>query len=453
MGFISTADAHESRTTVIYISGVCRHWRHAALACHTLWQCVAFSTTSNSSMECATHFLDLSGVSPLFLYASGNLLSTSQGSRPISATALHLFQMISINTSRLYACHLFAPPSQLCGFWGSPAPSLRYLFVYGGGKDGDRRMSTENMSNLQTLWLVDCGMPTLNSHQNLTTLVLRNYCSRRPSLRHFLRSLNGLPRLRHLTLHRFFGFPAGHSSQQCVALTHLRTLRLEFCETSLILNHLDLPPAIAMSIIHDRFSPSDHILSCLPQGSGGSSIPWESRYIEITLFTSHREYSVFTNDRTGTRTSLQVPVSQFMRRDAWLFESLNAVVSFPQFLSVCSLKLRTDVRRVPWSTWFSRLPELTHLDVDCTDWVSLFNALMMKGPDRGQSLCTTVTSLSLEMGPAATEINRAHLLKCICYLVRVTPPLKRISLYTESWDLLREDPLLVALIHSSGKFS
>ena len=437
---------------MIYVSGVCQRWRRAALACHILWQCVVFSTSSESSMKCATSFLRSSGASPIFLYAAGNLLPAPWVC-PISDTALHLFQMISANAPRLHTCHLFAPPSQLCGFWNTCTPSLRYLFIYGGGRDGNRRMSTENMPNLQTLWLVDCGIPSFNDHQNLTTLVLRNYCSRKPTLPRFLRSLDGLPKLRHLTLHRFYGFQRPLPSQPCVMLSHLRTLNLEYCDTSLILNHVTLPPTITVTINHDRVSPTDTILSCLPQGSGGSGIPWEPRYIEIALFTSNQEYSVFINDRIGTRTSLQVPVSRFMRQDTWLFKSLKAVVLFPPFSSVRSLKLLTDVRCVPWSMWLSRLPELTHLDVDCTDWVSLFNALMMKEPVGGLSLRARVTSLSIDMGPADTEANGAHFIKCIGYLVHVKPPLERITLVTGSWELLREDPLWVALVRSSGTFS
>jgi hypothetical protein len=450
-GLVSTADAYESRTTVIYISAICRRWRHVARTCPLLWQCVVFSVASDSSMECATSFMKFSRTSPLFLYVSGNLLSTSPSSRPTSAPALHLFQTISANTYRLYACHLIAPPSELCRFWGPFLPSLRHIFIYGDGQGDNHAIFTRNTPNLQTLWLVDCGMPSLNNPQNLTMLDLTNhYAPARPSLRHFLQSLDGFPRIRYLALHRFYGFLTTPPSERCIPLTQLRTLKLEFCDTLLILSHLDLPPAITISIIHDRFSPADSILSCFPQGRSGNSIAWEPRYIEIALFTSHQEYSVFIDDRTGTRTSLRAPISQFMRQDPWLFECFKTIVSFPPFFSVCSLKLRTDVRCVPWSAWLPRLPELAHLDVGCTDWVSLFNALMVRRTDGGQPLHARTTSLSLEMCPADTNTNRTHLKTCIGYLVRIDPPLKQIVLVTGSWELLREEPSWALLVHSSG---
>lgn len=448
---VSFEDAYNSKSTAIYISGVCQRWRRAALACPSLWQCVAFSMASDSSMECAAVFLKLSGGSPLFLFASGTF---PRSSRQIPAMARRLFQNISAHVPRLYACHLFAPPLELRRIWTNPAPNLRRLFIQGDGRDCDHAaIFPGDISHVETLWLADCGLPPLNSLRNLTTLDLGNryHGSGRLSLRRFLRALEGAPRIRRLILRRFYGLFAATPFPQCVALTQLLTLELEFCDTFLILSHLNLPPAVSVTVNHDRFSPTETIVSCFPRGTDGSNFLSGSRHIDVELFTAHTEYSLFISTQSGSLTLLRARVSRFMREDAWLCRSLEALHSFPPLSTVRSLGIHTDTRHIPWSVALSRLPRLSHLDVRCIDWTSLFNALMARNLDKTNS---RIRSLSLEMDPGCNRASHAHLKACVDYLVHLDPPLERISLTAQSWERIqREDPSWATLAHSSGMFS
>ena len=438
--------------TVLCISGVCKRWNRAALACPSLWQYVAFSTASRSSMGRASTFLKRSGESPLFLYASGVHSRSSGASFPISATARHLFQLISTETYRLYACHLVSPPLELRMVLINPAPNLRHLFIRGDGKDYCRAITFQNTPRIETLSLAGCGMRSLNLLESLTTLDIGNYSfSGRLSLRRLLQALEATPRLRHLTLRRFFNFSAPVYFHQCVPMTQLRTIGLEFCDTVFILSHLALPPAVSVVINHDRFLPTDTIVSCFPPSSNRGSFLPGSRHIDIELFSGHPEYSLFVDARSGSRVSLRARVHHFMREDAWLLRSLEALPSSPLFSSVHSLTIRTDVRHIPWSGLLFQLARLSHLDVLCSDWAPLFNGLMAKHLDGVQRTRSGITTLSLGMDPQFNNFDHSHLRACVCRLIRADPPLERISLMTQTWEQMkREDPFWETLVHSVG---
>jgi len=454
MEFVSRiTDAYASKSTVIYISGVSQRWRRAALAYPLLWQSVAFSTASDSSMECATTFLKLSGGSPLFLFVSGSFPLASRKPRPVSVIARNLFQSISVNVSRLFVCNLLAPPLELRRTWTGHAPNLRHLSIQGDGQDLGHSMGFGDVPNLETLWLADCGIPSFVCPQNLTVLDLGNYHSSRgfSSLHRFLQTLEGVPRIRHLTLRRFYDLSVAMPPPRLVVLSQLRTLELEFCDTHLILTHLYVPPTASTTISHDRFSPADSIISCFPQSKGRSCLLSGSRYIDVTLFAADEEYSLSVTTQSGSRTLLRTRVLGFMREETWLLQSLDALCSFPSLSSVWSLGLRTDVQRIPWLNMLSQLPGLSHLDVRCTDWISLFNALMARNLDKTQQIHSRVRTISLDIDPACNSVSYAHLKACVDYLIHLEPPLERIALATQAWEhVRRDDPSWDALVHSLG---
>lgn len=402
-------------------------------------------------MDCATAFLKLSEESSLFLFVSGSFPLVSRRSRPTSAIARDLFQSISVNVPRLFACNVFAPPPELRRIWTCPAPNLRHLSIQCDGQDLGRSMIFEDAPHLETLRLADCEVPSLICPQNLTVLVLENRNSlRKFSLRRFLRTLEGVPRISHLVLRRFYDISVTMPPPQCVVLAQLRTLELELCDTHLILSHLDVAPAASTTISHDRFSPTDSIISCLPKITGRSSFLSGSKYIDITLFAAHEEYTLCIVARSGSRVLLRARVLQFMRDETWLFQSLEAIHLFPPFTSASSICLHTDAQHIPWSTVLSRLPSLSHLDVRCTDWISLFNALMIRSPDGSQWTHPRIRTLFLEMD-SACNANHTHLKACVDYLIHLKPPLERIGLTVEIWEYLRrEDPSWDGLVHSLG---
>ena len=194
---------------------VCRYWRQCALLFPALWRNITLGSDNRDDGRLGTTFLLNSGSTP-FHFNYVMKLSTAQDYFSPLPTPLHaFFQKFRDNSYRLEALHMWSAHYIQTGIWDfldHPLPSLLSLhldLMAANFPDGPESMHPlpiilgGNTSYLKRLSLCSIGSWSSNVFSELTHLSLRNQEDRwRPSLSQFLNSIEALPHLQVLFLHR-----------------------------------------------------------------------------------------------------------------------------------------------------------------------------------------------------------------------------------------------------------
>jgi hypothetical protein len=122
------------------------------------------------------------------------------------------------------------------------------------------------MPQLQHLSISNPTGWEIKSFQHLHTIHVTANTWRRWRLSTLLDCLDANVALRelHLTCFEFFEPELPSSARRIVSLASLHLLRLTFCNSVLLLDHLDIPPCTALSI-YSYCRHSENIFACLPE--------------------------------------------------------------------------------------------------------------------------------------------------------------------------------------------
>lgn len=194
---------------------VCRYWRQCSLLFPLLWRNITLGPDSQHDGHLGTLFLLNSKSMPFHLNYVMKA-QTAQDCLSPDPTPLHIFfQNVRDNSYRLEALHLWSAHhvrTEIWDFLKHPLPSLRSLHLdLKAANFVEGPQSTQFLpsilggqtSHLKRLSLCNIGSWSLNVFSGLTHLSLRNHEDRwRPSLSQFLSSLEALPLLQVICLHR-----------------------------------------------------------------------------------------------------------------------------------------------------------------------------------------------------------------------------------------------------------
>jgi len=247
----------------------------------------------------------------------------------------------------------------------------------------------------------------------------------------------------------------GQTSSQPPALflPNLRQVNLFSCDSALILGHLDAPSLTGPVIIFDS-SPRHHILCALPKPK--HPIPYLQGITKLhVILNSHSAQYYVAGYREDGLSAFYVGVCGVGHwfRWTWVRESIEAVASFAHFSDVRSLTFSTDALIVPWDMWLPNLTRVRELTVSCPRSEGLLVALLGTPPEGGLPFCPRLSTLALHRCGKYAVVDHVSLVEFVLSRYRIRRPLRRLKLYKDEWDWIRElDRSWVVLVQSQCAF-
>jgi len=420
---------HHKNLVLLKITAVCQYWRVTASDCATLWTNIAFSTSTPSTVKCATLFFGRSKEALLSVHVwdPGN-------ARDPSST--RLLESVARQSYRISTCELSSPSPEFWRYWSLPAPNLRKLTIQGHGIETPPTFCGE-IPRLDTFVALYHSPWPLGKYAVLRQAELRNH-NRFVTLGSLLDALRGCELLEKLTLHGYARLGQTSPQPPVLSLPHLRQAHFFSCDSALILGHFDTPSLTGPVVIFDS-SPDRHILCALPEPKHPTPYLQGITKLHVVL-NSHSAQYYITGYREDKLPAFYVGVCGVGHwfRWSWVRESIEAVASFPHFYDIRSLAFSTDTLVVPWDAWLPNLTRVRELTVSCPRSEGLLAALIGTPPEGGLPFCPSLSTLALHRCGKYAVVDHVSLTEFVLSRYRIKRPLRRLKLYRDEWDLIRE---------------
>ena len=240
--------------------------------------------------------------------------------------------------------------------------------------------------------------------QNLNTIHL----TATPSIRWRLNSLldcidaSAAVRELHLTCFEHFEAETAAESRRIVSLSSLDTLRLTFCDSALILSHLEIPPSIALSI-YGHYDQSEDILTCLPRSSRFLRVLKGVQFLAVIFDVERQIFEVDVLGPGNVHLLLGAIPRQGDFDRKWVLRSMATVTRFTPIFGVRWLTVVVDEYRMPWKVWLSKFDRISTLEVRCPDPAELLGALAARDGNAERILCPALHTLSVERSKRPTS--------------------------------------------------
>ena len=422
---------YDRNISLVHLSAVCRHWRFTAIGDGTLWSNISFSPSILSTIDCALNFLKRSRGAPLTLA----IWSTGGPSAVIHSPAFTgLMGALREATERITAVHTVNPPDVVVRALSLPAANLGHLSIH---TDEYQEISPFFDGIMPQLRYLSISNPTgweIKSFQHLQTIHITANTWRRWRLSALLDCLDANVALRelHLTCFESFEPEPPSSAGRIVSLASLHLLRLTFCNSVLLLDHLDIPPCTALSI-YSYCQPSENIFACLPDSSRFLGVLKSPQFLTVVFDVEKGVFEVEILGPGDIHILLGAVPREGRFERKWVLRSMTTVTRFAPLSGIKWLTMVIDERQMPWKSWLSRFNQLSALEVQCPDPEEILNALVASIGETGRVLCPLLRSLSMERSKRPT-INSSLLRECLAIRASTGNAISRLNLGNLDWS-------------------
>ena len=402
--------SYAQNMTLVRLSSVCSHWRQTAIGDGTLWRNIAFSPSLTPTIECATEFLERSRAASLTLAIWSDGTSDTVAENP---AADYLLERLAQGVNRITTLVALNPPGGIVRALECPAQNLDYLSVQIDDSGEIPSLFGGVMPNLGILSISNPSGWKAAQFRHLHTVHISATSWRPWRMSTLLDCLDGNVALveLHLACFEDFEFEPAADAERTVVISSLIVLRLTYCCSALILNHLDVPRSTALSI-YSYCRDSDEIFACFPKSPRFLGMPEKVQLLTVILDVEKQVFEVEITGPEDVHILLgAVPrLGRFERK--WVLRSMTAVARFTPASGVRWLTMVIDEHRMPWKVWLSKFTQLSTLEVRCPDPEELLSALVVSDRNTGNIVCPLLRSLSLERSrrpSAGTSILRDFL--------------------------------------------
>ena len=390
---------------VICLSAVCRHWRRTAIGDGTLWGNISFSPSLLSTINCAAEFLRRSRRAPLALmiWNADRLTTPAVVENPAMTNMLN---ELGRNVARITDLVAINPPGVVMGVLTQPATSLVRLNIQTVESGVFASLFGGVMPKLEHLSISNPIGWKIQLFQNLNTVHLTATPLRRWRLSSLLDCIYAPVAIKelHLTCFEDFEPETVAESRRTVSLSSLHILRFTFCDSALMLSHMEIPPSTALSI-YGHFGHSENILTCLPESGHFPGVLKGSKYLTVVFDVEREIFEVDILGPKGIQLLLGAVPRQGVFDRKWVLRSMIAVTHFAPVSGVKWLTVVVDEYRMPWKAWLSRFGQISTLEVRCPDPAELLGVLIAP-KSTGQILCPALRALSVERIKRPTADSR-----------------------------------------------
>ena len=398
-------DIHRQNLSLARLAAVCRRWRSVAVECASLWCNIAFSTSRPSTIHCATKFLHQLKETSLFVQI-WDLMDENEYTEELDS----LLQKLVYAGPRITRCEIFEPSEYLIEVLQCPVDKMTHLTVHGREDARLPLFFGGPLSNLKYLTYSNVGRWPLQDFPNLTELVLDNG-SQVWQLGSLLDCIDGCEKLSLLSLSHFHTphtAPVGHKT---ATLPGLQRLNLSFCDSNILLHHLDIPPTTFVSVSTDSSHGSQNIFQCLPPPLHPLPFLQNTESLTVVFDVTNNDFHITTFCQSAPACLLQMYDPQRRIDGRWVFWSLNIAMGYQSFFGITSLTLVMDQVLVPWKMWLSRLHRLSRIDVCYPDTRDLILTLSMV-ENGGVVVCPSLEEISIETCGAKGAVEMYLLRTC-----------------------------------------
>ena len=422
---------------LVRLSSVCSHWRQTAIGDGTLWCNISFSPSLGSTVNCATEFLRRSRGASLTLAVWNEAISDAA----VDSAAEDLLGLLAQGTNRITAALVVNPPDIVIRALKHPAGNISYLSVQMAESRAVPALFGGMMPNLETLYISNPSGWKIAQFRQLHTVHISATSWRPWRLSALLDCLDGTVVLGELHLACFEDFEPepGAETERTVAISALLVLRLTYCDSGLILSHLEIPRSTALSI-YSYCRQSEEIFACFPKSPRFFGMLEKVQLLTVVLDVEKQVFEVETMGPEDVHILLGAVPRQGRFERKWVLRSMTAVARFTPVSGVKWLTVVVDEYRMPWKVWLSKFAQLSTLEIRCPDPEELLSALVVSHSNAGGVICPSLRSLSLERSRRPT-VDSSQLRECLTTRAAAGHALSQLNLNDLDWSVVAASEL------------
>lgn len=427
--------AYHRNLRIIRLSAVCSHWRQIAIGDATLWRNISFSPSLLPTIGCAAVFLQRSRAASLTL-TIWNMDSPENADAFESQELRDLLDALRRDSGRLTALVAIDPPDIVIEALNEPATKLVHLDIQIAQSRVVPRVFRGEMPHLEYLSISNPEGWRIQPFENLHTVHIAAPSWRRWRLSTLLDCLDARVPIKelHLTHFEHFEPESAAESGRTASLSSLNVLRLTFCNSPVILNHLEIPSYITLSI-YGHFDQSEDIFAGLSESRNFLGILKAPQFLTVVFDVEKQVFEVEVMETDGVHVLIGA-VSREGRFDRkWVLRSMSAVTRFTPLGGVRWLTAVIDEDRMPWVSWLSKFNRLSTIEARCPDPAELLNALTTFRSDAGNVICPSLRSLSIERNKRPT-VEASLLRKCLEARASAGSTISHLNLNDLDWSVI-----------------
>ena len=349
------------------------------------------------------------------------------------------------------------PPDVVIRRLKHPAKNLNYFSVQTARSEEIPTFFGGEMPNLEILCISNPSGWSLARFHHLHTIHISASSWKAWHLSALLDCLDGVIFLVELHLACFQDFESEPTAEieRTVAIPSLLVLRLTYCDSALILSHLEIPRSTALSV-YSYCQRSDDIFNCFPESPRFLGILDKVHVLTVILDVEKQVFEVEIIGPGDVHILLgAVPrLGRFERK--WVLRSMAAVTRFTPVSGMKWLTMVVDEYRMPWKVWLSKFTQLSTLEVRCPDPGELLSALVISDNSTGGGICPSLHSLSLERSRRPT-VDSSLLKACLATRAATGIAISRLNLNELDWSTIAASELeeweaLVNRTQLAGRF-
>ena len=333
------------------------------------------------------------------------------------------------------------PPDVVIRALKHPAKNLGYFSVQTARSEETPTFFGGAMPNLEVLCISNPSGWRIAQFHHLHTVHISASSWRPWPLSALLDCLDGVIFLGELYLACFQDFESEPTAEteRTVSIPSLLVLRLTYCNSALILSHLEIPRSTALSV-YSYCQRSDDIFNCFPESPRFLGIFDKVHLLTVILDVEKQIFEVEIIGPGDVHILLgAVPrLGRFERK--WVLRSMAAVTRFTPVSGVKWLTVVVDEYQMPWKVWLSKFAQLSTLEVRCPDPGELLSALVISDSSAGGVFCPSLRSLSLERSRRPT-IDSSLLRACLATRAATGNAISRLNLNELDWSAIAASEL------------
>ncbi|PFH52142.1 hypothetical protein AMATHDRAFT_140863 [Amanita thiersii Skay4041] len=384
----------------VVVSHVCKHWRGAAIGFPQLWSRI--DVYSDKSQDRLAGYLERSN--PCLVDVNIDTYDFDNGSNSLDEVAsfAHAFELIAKHIERVKRLFWFTRYENTIEQYRNPfmnvaAPQLEHLRIVATKHIVPYKRSGPSYTifngGAPLLNLVDIGATwTLPCIEHLTTLILGDICPPFDGLAsQFLRIITSAPNLQNLAIHRTFGTATTDIMTGPISMPNLRSLKLAFQHTSLIVSFLFGLQAPLLESLWLSCRPFMALYPFLKhaQVASGTKFP-RLKYLTLQTY-DFPECSLFARAFSTVRClHLLYPRNSLLNLDELFGMSSSQYVYWP---SVDTLAIQSTHDAYTSNNFVNQLHGLIHYrrQVDKKIKNFLFDSDLFEIVSRDENICRNVT--------------------------------------------------------------
>lgn len=400
---------------LLAISGVCRRWRLVALEYGQLWGAIAFSLQDLPTINLAGLFLQRSGNAPLFVRIDGpdDLWAWDNS---LDDPARSVILELSEELHRVCVCKLNLPPPYIWEIWTIPAPQMDNLALWVDDRTNVPFTFVNQIQGIQTISFSSYPKWPTMSLSSLTTVILENkHGDIQISVDRILEPLDNTPNLTSLVLCGYSNLVSSNPFK--TRLLALRTLDIRFCDSIVLLDHLQIPNCTTFSITSEPPAREPLVHRGL--------FPNEPLDLSVVFDVRTEDYCIDALSHLGIRGTVRYQDTWEAPSDRWITAITADLPRITSFSSVITLEVRLAVFKVPWSGWIPHLQNVMTIGLTLSDYTDLFDSLMMTTSTTSPP-CPRLQTISFRTIDQYVKVDYVHFKRSLVSRIQRGFPLTRV---------------------------